>query len=88
MSDASPASTNGLRPSLRAGVDAAVQAAGGNSKLARSLGLTRAAPRHWSRVPDKHVRKVAAITGLPLHQLRPDLYGGITGGSGPEASSD
>jgi DNA-binding transcriptional regulator YdaS (Cro superfamily) len=59
---------------LRAAVDAAKQAAGGGSKLARALGLTRQAVYQWDSIPTDHVLKVEEVTGLPRHQLRPDIY--------------
>lgn len=44
------------------------------AKVADRLGLTRAAVATWKRVPAERVRAVADITGIPLHELRPDLY--------------
>jgi len=49
-------------------------AAGGTSKLAADLGIHHSSPYSWRAVPTQHVRKVAKLTGIPLHQLRPDLY--------------
>jgi hypothetical protein len=43
-------------------------------EIARQLTLTRQATSKWRRVPAERVRKVADITGYPLHFLRPDLY--------------
>ena len=43
-------------------------------KMAKAVGITHASVSVWKRVPDRHVRKVAALTGLPLHVLRSDLY--------------
>jgi hypothetical protein len=52
----------------------AIEKADGAPKLAAALGLSRWAPHEWKKVPDRHVRRVAEITGIPCHQLRPDLY--------------
>jgi hypothetical protein len=43
-------------------------------EIARQLSLTRQATSKWRRVPAERVRRVAEITGYPLHFLRPDLY--------------
>ena len=51
-----------------------VQTYGSYSELARALDLTRQSVWLWKEVPLKHVRKVAAFTGLKLHELRPDVY--------------
>ena len=38
------------------------------------LGLTLAAVSYWDEVPRRHVQRVAEITALPRHVLRPDLF--------------
>jgi hypothetical protein len=38
------------------------------------LGVTKQATFKWTRVPAERVLKVARITGLSPHFLRPDLY--------------
>lgn len=57
------------------GVEKAIRRAGSASALARELGVTPAAVIQWERVPSERVGKVSAITGIPLHELRPDLFG-------------
>lgn len=47
---------------------------GSLAKLADDLGVTRAAVAKWHQVPAGRVVKVAELTGLSRHQLRPDLY--------------
>lgn len=59
---------------LKAGVEKAIEAAGSGGKLGRSLGISRAAVNEWDQVPAKRVREVSRITGVPLAELRPDLY--------------
>jgi hypothetical protein len=48
-------------------------------EIAKRLELSRQATSKWRRVPSERVRKVAEITGYPLHFLRPDLYEVPTG---------
>ncbi|MFC4169824.1 hypothetical protein [Teichococcus aestuarii] len=43
------------------------------AKVARDLGITRAAVATWKRVPDNRLAQVAEATGIPAHCLRPDL---------------
>ena len=42
--------------------------------IAEALKIARQAPYAWKKVPALRVRDVAKITGLKLHELRPDLY--------------
>jgi hypothetical protein len=55
-------------------VSQVAEAAGGLLALGEKLGIDRSAPYHWRRIPSHHVRKISVITGIPLHELRPDLY--------------
>lgn len=59
---------------LRQCVEVAKEAAGGGSRLARALGLTRQAVYQWDSIPPDHVLRVEEITGVPRSRLRPDLY--------------
>ena len=57
----------------------AKQMAGGPRRLARLLTergdrITSQAVSQWLSVPDCRARDVAAVTGLPLHEIRPDLW--------------
>lgn len=52
----------------------AADALGGKSKLASELGIRRQAVYQWQHVPAKHVLKIEALTKVPRHELRPDLY--------------
>jgi DNA-binding transcriptional regulator YdaS (Cro superfamily) len=47
---------------------------GSMSKLAKHLGVTRAAVSHWKVVPFKHLAEISKLTGIPRSELRPDLY--------------
>ena len=42
--------------------------------IARELGITGSAISMWVKVPPDRVPAVARITGIPRHQLRPDLW--------------
>lgn len=57
--------------------DAALQQvidrAGGVPALASAIGVWNTAVYQWRRVPARHLQAVADLTGLPLHELRPDI---------------
>lgn len=61
---------------LRTITNRAIKQAGGGAALSRALKnkITRHAIYQWSRVPAEHVGAVEQITGIPRHELRPDLY--------------
>jgi DNA-binding transcriptional regulator YdaS (Cro superfamily) len=44
------------------------------SQLAAFLGVSQSAISQWWRVPQKHVRKIAEFTGVPLYEQRPDIW--------------
>ena len=64
-----------------AGLTAAIESAGGCVALAGALGVVPSAVTNWSRVPPMRALDVARITGIPLHELRPDLW------AAPEAAA-
>ncbi len=47
---------------------------GNSSRIAEAIGVTAAAIAQWTRCPPEHARTVEAITGVPRHELRPDLW--------------
>ncbi len=57
-----------------AGLQKAIEAAGGVSALARALDLSQPTVSAWRRVPSERVLSVEAATGVERSQLRPDLY--------------
>jgi len=64
----------------RCGMNAIVSAiskAGGATKLARALGLSRQAVEQWKGrvVPPEHVLDIERLTGVSRYELRPDIYG-------------
>ena len=62
------------RPPRNPGLIDAIAAVGSQSELARRLSISRAAVCHWRRVPFRHLRALAEMTGVPRERLRPDLY--------------
>lgn len=52
----------------------AIQAVETGEVLARRLGITPQALSQWDRVPPLRVLEVERITGVPRHELRPDIY--------------
>lgn len=44
------------------------------TNLAAALAIRPSAILQWSRIPAERVPAVAKATGLPAHDLRPDLY--------------
>lgn len=66
-----------LNPTMLAqAAQAAVEKAGGGAALARAIGVTRFAVQQWKDVgiPAARVPAVSRVTGIPLHELRPDLF--------------
>jgi DNA-binding transcriptional regulator YdaS (Cro superfamily) len=59
-----------------------IKAAGGASKLAQGLGVSRAVLYLWKRPPAERVIEFERLTGLPREKLRPDLYKGFKRVSG------
>ena len=58
-------------------IERAVQAVGSQSALARATNVTPQAAQQWvarGRVSHKKVIEVARVSGVPRHELRPDLY--------------
>jgi DNA-binding transcriptional regulator YdaS (Cro superfamily) len=52
----------------------AKKAAGGPAALARGLKISRSAVSQWNRIPIERVSEVEKITGIPRHELRPDIF--------------
>lgn len=51
-----------------------MEAAGGGAALAKELGITREAVYQWPECPVRRVLDVERISGVPRHELRPDIY--------------
>lgn len=59
------------------GIQRAVKAIGNQSELARRLGIKPQAVQAWvqqGRVPARRVAQVAAISGVPPHELNPESH--------------
>ncbi len=52
----------------------AIEAAGGAAALAKPLGISVQAVAQWDEVPPLRVLAVERASGVPRHELRPDLY--------------
>ena len=52
----------------------AIEATGNGKALAGRIGVTQQALSQWSRVPPRRVLDVERASGVPRHELRPDLY--------------
>jgi len=57
-----------------AALQRAIEAAGGLAGLAKPLGISIQAISQWDEVPPLRVLAVEQISGVPRHELRPDLY--------------
>jgi TorA maturation chaperone TorD len=62
-----------------AGLEEAIQAAGGVGALAQKIGISQPSVSNWARVPAERVVSVEAVTGVARAVLRPDLYGDPAG---------
>lgn len=66
--------TTSLQKHVKPLVARLTKAAGGASMLAARLSINPASLYSWVRVPSARVLAVEEITGIPRHELRPDLY--------------
>jgi TorA maturation chaperone TorD/DNA-binding transcriptional regulator YdaS (Cro superfamily) len=57
-----------------AGLERAIDEAGGVAQLARKIGIAQPSVSNWNRVPAQRVIAVEAATGVSRKLLRPDLY--------------
>ena len=55
-------------------LDRAITAAGGLTRLAASLNITKQAVAQWDEVPPLRVLEVERLSGVSRSELRPDLY--------------
>jgi DNA-binding transcriptional regulator YdaS (Cro superfamily) len=56
------------------GLAKAIAAAGNRHRLAKLLGLTEGAVRHWTRIPINRVIEVEKVTNVRREELRPDFF--------------
>jgi TorA maturation chaperone TorD len=57
-----------------AGLERAIDAAGGVAQLARKIGIAQPSVSNWNAVPAQRVIAVESATGVSRKVLRPDLY--------------
>lgn len=55
-------------------VEQAAEKVGGLGKLAEGLGIKHQSFYSWERIPAGRVLDIERLTGIPRHDLRPDLY--------------
>jgi DNA-binding transcriptional regulator YdaS (Cro superfamily) len=56
-------------------IDRAIRIAGGQRQLAQVIGVSyQAIQKFRERVPAERVLAIEAATGVPRHELRPDIY--------------
>ena len=72
---------------VRAAKDAAVSKAGGAPALAARLGITPKAIYQWPHIPAERVGAIAELTGIPPHELRPDVFPAPLGPRDPVVTS-
>lgn len=58
-------------------IDKAIEVAGGVTRLAEKLAASPQVVANWKKrgVPAKRVLDVESATGIPRHELRPDIFG-------------
>jgi len=61
-------------PMSNTALERAIEAAGGITRLAESLQITKQAVSQWDEVPPLRVLQVERASGVSRHELRPDLY--------------
>ena len=68
------ATASRLRRVPQGALQSAIVAAGGGATLARKLGVKRSAVYQWPKCPVQRVLDVERLSGVPRHELRPDIY--------------
>ena len=71
-----------------AGLERAIDAAGGIAQLARKIGIAQPSVSNWNRVPAQRVIAVEGATGVSRKVLRPDLYSEPAVTEGPVDPTD
>ena len=60
-------------------LEAAIDRAGGQVAFSKAIGVRQSLVWYWLKrskrgIPAEHLLKIEAVTGIPRHELRPDLY--------------
>lgn len=63
------------RKPRKGGLEKAIAAKGNLTALAEALRMTIQAVSQWNEIPAERCQDVHRVTGVPLHELRPDIYG-------------
>src|SRR3977135_2856535 len=71
-----------------AGLEQAINVAGGVASLARAIGIAQPSVSAWSRIPAERVLAVEAVTRVQRFILRPDLYGPAEDQVAPKSEID
>lgn len=63
-------------PEVVAAAARCIERAGGGAALGRAVGVSRYAVHLWARtgIPAHRAGLVSRVTGIPLHEVRPDLF--------------
>jgi DNA-binding transcriptional regulator YdaS (Cro superfamily) len=59
---------------MESALETAINSIGTAHQFAKRIGVTPQAISQWRRVPALRVLQVEAISGVPRHELRPDIY--------------
>lgn len=54
--------------------DRVIEKAGGPAVLAKLFAITSQAVSQWEQVPPLRVLELSRLTGIPPHEIRPDIY--------------
>jgi DNA-binding transcriptional regulator YdaS (Cro superfamily) len=57
---------------------------GGPSQIAKMLGIRAAAVSQWEQIPAKQAIRLSSLLGIPVSELRPDLWERPTASNGTE----
>lgn len=67
-------------PGKKTPLQRAIEAAGGPKTVGRAFDITPEAVYQWERCPVPRVLELERISGVPRHELRPDIYPPPKGG--------
>lgn len=58
----------------KAAVARASEVLGGQEQLGAQFNISQAAVSQWGKIPVERVLDIERLTGIPRHELRPDIY--------------
>lgn len=63
------------KSAARRAIELSLQRVHTKTALGRELGVTRQAISQWGdTIPPEHVAKLSAMSGVPCHEIRPDIF--------------